>query len=285
MVREKKPDAAELAHVGEKVVLMPSIPLISWQARLRMTAAANRLGQGKAHLNPNCRISMAIEPLKQVEADLFERRTDESDSESVDGGGSRRAARDRYDERGAASAHSKRFKQHSRGFPPPKPHTYSGEPDSYVFCSFVKEVALYLEDQELTRPQAFRLISRYLQGQALDFYQGEVEFDENNWTLSEFFEGLFNFCFDPDFRMLKSMEWMSLKQGGMSVQDYAIKPNRVADCFGGMEERMPVLKFWVGLNRKLQGELWMHGYRPEGKLSDLVKAARDVETAFRMAKG
>jgi len=179
---------------------------------------------------------------------------------------------------------SKRSSKQDRrlGYVPPKPPRYSVEQDPRILCSFVRGVARYLEDLDITRVRAFDLISGYLRDKALHFYQDEVEYNEDNWTLTEFFEELFNFCFDPDFRILKRIEWMSLKQGNMSVVEYARELDRLAECFGGMAEEIHVIKLWAGLNGKLQGDLWRDGYRPEGTLRTLVMAAKDLEFAYRM---
>jgi hypothetical protein len=81
------------------------------------------------------------------------------------------------------------------------PFVYSGDANATTFKKWVREVRDWKERARLTTNQSLRMIGKYLSGQAYRFYERDILDLQKGYSLTEFFEQLFDYVFPPDFRM------------------------------------------------------------------------------------
>ena len=84
---------------------------------------------------------------------------------------------------------------------PIAPKEYDGSANSRAYHCFVRESEAYLRDGKVKGQRKIFLLSYYLTGKAYDFYTQKVANDKVNWTLGQFYDELFNYCFLVDYRM------------------------------------------------------------------------------------
>ena len=124
------------------------------------------------------------------------------------------------------------------------------------------------------------ILSHYLTGRAHEFYIREVADDPYRWRLPKFFRELFNYCFPVDFRSKQRFKLQKCRQNDRSVRDFLYDLNELWNTIGETAERAKVNKFWFGLRRKIQQDLWKEKLNPEVlRLKDVVSAAEILEIA------
>ncbi|KAG0697915.1 hypothetical protein DFH29DRAFT_811063 [Suillus ampliporus] len=65
------------------------------------------------------------------------------------------------------------------------------------------------------------MVGKYLGSQAYRFYERDILDLGKDYSLTEFFEQLFNYVFPPDFQMLQCQWFLECRQEGkQSVRDY-----------------------------------------------------------------
>ncbi|KIO00006.1 hypothetical protein M404DRAFT_153540, partial [Pisolithus tinctorius Marx 270] len=111
---------------------------------------------------------------------------------------------------------------------------------------------------------------------AHEFYVHEVSGDPYKWRLSDFFTELFNYCFPIDFQMRQREKLQSCYQNSKTVKNYLYELNEIWNMIREMNECTKVHKFWSGLCRELQHDLWKEKLNPE--ISTLKKVIA-AETA------
>ncbi|KIO05447.1 hypothetical protein M404DRAFT_68327, partial [Pisolithus tinctorius Marx 270] len=115
---------------------------------------------------------------------------------------------------------------------------------------------------------------------AHEFYVREVSGDPYKWRLSDFFTELFNYCFPIDFRMRQREKLQSCYQNSKTVKNYLYELNEIWNMIGETNERTKVHKFWSGLRRELQRDLWKEKLNPEiSTLKKVVASAEILEIA------
>ena len=84
---------------------------------------------------------------------------------------------------------------------PIAPKEYDGSPSARAYHWFVRESEAYLRDGKVRGSRRIFLLSHYLSKKAYDFYTQRVANHEADWSLSQFYDELFNYCFPVDYRM------------------------------------------------------------------------------------
>ncbi|KIN97118.1 hypothetical protein M404DRAFT_66926, partial [Pisolithus tinctorius Marx 270] len=120
-----------------------------------------------------------------------------------------------------------------------------------------------------------------------EFYVCEVSSDPYKWRLSDFFTELFNYCFLIDFRMCQQGKLQSCYQNSKTIKNYLFKLNEIWTMIGETDEHMSytkkpwfVHKFWLGLHKELQRNLWKEKLNPEvSTLKKVVASAEILEIA------
>ena len=83
---------------------------------------------------------------------------------------------------------------------PIAPKEYDGQADACSYHRFIRESEAYLWDGKVKGRRQIFLLSYYLTGKAYDFYTQKVASNEGYWTLRQFYDELFNYCFPVDYR-------------------------------------------------------------------------------------
>ena len=112
----------------------------------------------------------------------------------------------------------------------------------------------------LNRKKSIRLAGKYLDGLAYRFYERDVLDLKKRYTLTTFFEGLFDYVFPADFRMQQRDKFDTCRQDGRSVLDFLRKLQEIADTVGDIGDHDVVLAFWRRCQPYLRAELTKNGY-------------------------
>lgn len=115
--------------------------------------------------------------------------------------------------------------------------TYNGEANSSTFKKWVREVGQWHDRAKLSTKQTISMIGKYLGGNAYRFYERDVLDLKKKYSLTEFFEQLFDYTFPSDFRMLQRQRFLECRQEGkQGVQDYIRRLRNIADTTGDVDE-------------------------------------------------
>jgi hypothetical protein len=139
---------------------------------------------------------------------------------------------------------------------PIAPKEYNGGADARAYHHFVRESEAYLRDGKVKGRRRIFLLSYYLTDKAYDFYTQKVANNEPDWTLSAFYDELFNYCFPVDYRMQLRKTLARCHQNDKSVAEYTHELNELFNMIGDIPERDQVLKFWNGVQPVIQKGLW-----------------------------
>ena len=85
--------------------------------------------------------------------------------------------------------------------------------------------------------QRIFLLSHYLTDKAYDFYTQKVANDEANWTLGNFYDELFKYCFPVDYRMQLRRTLTQCHQNEKTVAEYTHELNELFNMIGDVPER------------------------------------------------
>ncbi|KAG1768668.1 hypothetical protein EDD22DRAFT_843948 [Suillus occidentalis] len=199
------------------------------------------------------------------------------DSDSAEVKRVKRRARREY----RAKLNLMKYQQHFIKNEPP--FTYNGEANATTFKKWVREVRDWKDRAHLSTSQGLRMIGKYLGGQAYRFYERDILDLRKGYTLTEFFEQLFDYVFPPDFRMQQRQRFLECKQDPKnSVRDYLRRLRNIADTVGDIDEKEMVRQFWMNCQPYIKASLVDKGYEPNTvSLEELEKKAIRTERAFQ----
>ena len=129
---------------------------------------------------------------------------------------------------------------------PIAPKEYDGQADARSYHCFIRESEAYLRDGKVKGQRQIFLLSYYLTGKAYDFYTQKVASNEGNWTLRQFYNELFNYCFPVDYRMQLRKNLARCNQNEKSIAEYTHELHELFNMIGDISEQDRVLKFWNG---------------------------------------
>ena len=205
-----------------------------------------------------------------------------SSSESSDSGSERSESspeRSRKRRRGSSKKKKhapKRMKGSKSTLKPIPPKEYDGSPDSRAYHRFVTEGSDYVRTGNVAKKRRVFVLSYYLKGKAYDYYTQKVSLNVYSWTLEQFFEGLFDYCFPVNYRMKQREKLRRAFQNDKSVTDYCHELEELFNSIGDVSERDRVIKLWNGLRGSIQQGLWRDRLNPDVSGFDMVKAAAEV---------
>ena len=171
---------------------------------------------------------------------------------------------------------SKRMKASRSTLKPIPPKEYDGNADSRAYHRFVTEGSDYVRTGKVSKKRRVFVLSYYLKGRAYDYYTQKVSLNVYDWTLEQFFEGLFDYCFPVNYRMKQREKLRRAFQNDKSVSDYCHELEELFNTIGDIAERDKVIKLWNGLRGSLQQGLWRDRLNPDVSSWDMVKAAAEV---------
>ena len=105
---------------------------------------------------------------------------------------------------------------------PIAPKEYNRQADAQAYYRFVKESEAYLRDGKVKGCRQVFLLSYYLTGKVYDFYTQKVSTNEEEWTLRQFYDELFNYCFPVDYWMQLQRNLARCHQNERSVTEYSM---------------------------------------------------------------
>jgi hypothetical protein len=146
---------------------------------------------------------------------------------------------------------------------PIAPKTYDGSKDLAKYQRFQTEANTYLRRGRVHPLEQVEVITACLDKKAHDFYLQHAAANPSAWTLSEFMDALFNYCFDKNFaaNLRKELDTISQKKG-MSITAYAYKMETKMNTVGITDERDQVHHLWNGFNPCVEAQLWTRDLHP-----------------------
>ena len=168
---------------------------------------------------------------------------------------------------------------------PIAPKEYNGSADARTYHRFVRESDAYLRDGKVKGRRRIFLLSHYLTDKAYDFYTQKVANNEAQWSLSQFYNELFNYCFPVDYRMQVRKALARCHQNDKSVAEYTHELIELFNMIGDMSERDQVLKFWNSSRPIIQKGLWRDNLNPEiSSWASVVAQAEIIEISENVAE-
>ncbi|KAJ3791845.1 hypothetical protein GGU11DRAFT_823023 [Lentinula aff. detonsa] len=187
------------------------------------------------------------------------------------------------DPEGGSSNNEEESQNHSRKrgmkIKPLKPtETYDGSPSLRSFQRHVREVIEYLEDGEVPEKKQVQIASRFLSKKAYSFYERVAGKNPGAFSLSDFYEKLYNHAFPLDFRTNQRRKLVQLQQKGRNVIDHIGFFQDLSNTAGLIDERSLVTILWDSFDPVIIKGLYRNGFTPETcTLSELMDEAELVE--------
>jgi hypothetical protein len=212
-----------------------------------------------------------------------ESESEENDSRHRSKGRNRRKSRakkvDKCQKRRSRSSSSESSK-----IKPKPPKDYDGAADARSFHRFVTEGTDYVIAGKVSRQRRVFVLSYHLKGKAYDFYTQEVATKgAYSWSLEDFFNAMFNYCFPIDYRERQRERLRKAFQNGRSVSEYSYEVEEICNMIGMIDEREKVSTFWHGLRQSIQKALWRDRYNPEtSSWAEVKDAAQIIEVSERV---
>jgi len=122
------------------------------------------------------------------------------------------------------------------------------------------------------------VLSYFLEGKAYDFYVQKVSLNEAQWSITDFYTGLFNFCFPINYRMQMRKKLNKYYQNDKTILEYVHGLEELFNIIGSVTKREMVLKFWNGSRHMIQKALWRDGLNPEvSTWEEVIEQAEIIE--------
>ena len=165
-----------------------------------------------------------------------ESSSSESDSDSETSDASAHSPRSRRQSKRKSHQKHRRSRSRTRksGLKPIPPKEYDGAADARSYHRFVTEGTEYVTTGNVHRNRQVFVLSYYLKGKAYDYYTQKVSMNYRDWTLREFFEQMFNYCFPINYRMAQRQKLKKCFQNEKNSLGIRIRVGRVVqhdwDC-------------------------------------------------------
>lgn len=143
------------------------------------------------------------------------------------------------------------------------PFVYNGEVRADLYKKWVQEVRLFTRLGGLKVKQSLLIMGKYLGGRAYHWYDREIRGTRKSYTLAQFFTGLFDHVFPPDFRAQQRDLFDVCDQRKRTVRDYLQNLRDLANTVGNLTDQDIVLGFWRRSDSYLRIEFTKAGYDAE----------------------
>ena len=148
------------------------------------------------------------------------------------------------------------------------------------------ESTAYVKDGNVPEKKQVFIVAHYLTGKGCTFYTEEVAPNPYSWRLPDFFKRLFNFSFLVNYRNMQRDKIATFMQNNLSVREYLHKLNELWNTIGERNDHLKVDKFWKGLQKDFQHDLWKDKLNPEvSTLKQVVVAAEVIEISKSVMVG
>jgi hypothetical protein len=173
----------------------------------------------------------------------------------------------------------------SRGVKIKAPFTFDGRADLDVLDQWTYEVDTWREWNGISDQMTVKIIVNFMSGKASRFFMKHVALRQKDWTVKSVYEGLFNYCFPPDFKLQMHEQLTCARQGTKDVRDFHRNIETLAVRFPDVTERQLRQIFWDGIRTYLRLHLIEKGLSPEhSSLARLVKYTSRREAAHSVWK-
>ncbi|KAJ7131603.1 hypothetical protein C8R46DRAFT_1235782 [Mycena filopes] len=182
------------------------------------------------------------------------------------------------DARGYSSSKSK-VKKSKMTLKPIPPTPYDGSPDPAVYMQFVHEARQYLQMGRVSVDDKVMMISYQLTGKAEKFYRNKVSRNNpSEWTLEQFFAGLFKYCFPLDFCMQQRERLDKCLQNDKLVSEHVLEFEELYLMIGLPNDQERIIKLFLSFNAEVQKEMYRQGIDPEtSSWDEVIKSAEHGE--------
>ncbi|KAE9393815.1 hypothetical protein BT96DRAFT_749363, partial [Gymnopus androsaceus JB14] len=138
---------------------------------------------------------------------------------------------------------------------PVEPDVYDGSPDAEKFQRFVLQSTQYCKAGGVPKKEQVYTISTFLSSTAASYFAHAVARNHSKWSLRDFFDGVFNYCFPVDYRDEQTNKLDRFHQGNRTVLEYVHELERLFDLSGTTDKRTRVVKLWKGFTDEIRYEL------------------------------
>jgi hypothetical protein len=165
------------------------------------------------------------------------------------------------------------------------PFKYGGEVQASLFKKWVREVRSWIKRGRLSTKQGIMTSGQYCVGKAYQFFERDVLSSRKKYTLTEYFEAMFDYIFPATFRMDQRDKFNACWQLDLPALDFLRKLHDIADTVGDLEEDDIILGFWRRCKPYLKSKLAEAGLEP-GRitLTELENLVMRLETAHLIAE-
>ena len=101
------------------------------------------------------------------------------------------------------------------------PPIYSGIANLDILDQWTYAMDTWIEMNGLDNKWAIKLMDNFLSDKASNFYMKHVALRHCHWTIQQVYEGLFDYCFLPDYKLELRKCLMSAYQGRKPIRDFA----------------------------------------------------------------
>ena len=160
------------------------------------------------------------------------------------------------------------------------PGTFDGKPDLAVFDKWTYEVNTWVKLTKLRETTAINLLVKYTSGSAGDFFMNFITGNEERWTLEGVLEGIFEYCFPPDFKDRLRAQLSNATQGKRRIRDFVRDIEKLTARFPDVNERAVIQTFWNSMNHHIHLRLIEWGTSPEHtSLERIIKRSIAMEAS------
>ncbi|KAG8693769.1 hypothetical protein FRC08_008909 [Ceratobasidium sp. 394] len=211
--------------------------------------------------------------------------SDDSDSSSSDEDEARKLRKRLKRMRSKQKKLEKKLVAQARsGYKAQAPKSYNGEPDFDKFELFVFNYDNWCLDTKLSTRKCVRNVSRFLEGKPSIWYMSNVAPNINTYDMKRIYQGIFDYCFPPDFKENLRRKYMRKQQGDQSVQDYFAELELMRRRLK-ITETQHVHRAYDSAARYIKGEWVIKGILPEDTtIDELCTTALDIERAHKIRK-
>lgn len=165
------------------------------------------------------------------------------------------------------------------------PFKYAGELQASTFKRWTREIRDWKKRGRLNTKDIIYVSGKYCTGKAYKFFERDILIGRKRYSLTEYFESMFDYLFPATFRMDQRDKFDACYQSEMSALDYLRKLQDIADTVGDLNENDIVLAFWRRCRSYLKSELAKAGLEPDRiNLIQLENAVVRLETAHNISE-
>ena len=113
---------------------------------------------------------------------------------------------------------------------------------------------VWIEMQGLDNKWAVKLMINFLSDKASTFYMKHIALRQHRWTVQKVYEGLFDYCFPPDYKLELQKRLMTAYQGRKPVHNFAQDIEALTKRFPDIPKCQCVQILWDGVQQYIRLE-------------------------------